>query len=87
MMRTALAVAISVSVSGLFALSASADAPRKYKRDPRPPYDYAYQHPSAQAVCEERARGEDPTGAFAGFPCWAREAFGRGSQGGSRGRR
>jgi hypothetical protein len=86
-MRTALAVAISVSVGALLALDASADAPRKYKRDARPPYGYAYQEPSAQAVCEERARHEDPTGAFAGFPCWAREAFGRGTQGGGRGRR
>jgi hypothetical protein len=67
-------------------LDASADAPRKYKRDTSPAYGYSYQHPSAEEVCQERARAEDPTGAFAGFPCWAREAFGRGSQGG-RGRR
>ncbi|MBO0764370.1 MAG: hypothetical protein J2P50_07260 [Hyphomicrobiaceae bacterium] len=86
-MRTTLAVAISVSVSGLFALSANADAAGRYKRDARPPYGYAYQHPSERAVCEERAKHEDPTGAFGGFPCWAREAFGRGTQGGGRGRR
>jgi hypothetical protein len=27
------------------------------------------------------ARHEDPTGSFAGYPCWARESFARGSQG------
>jgi hypothetical protein len=85
-MRTALAVATSVSLGGLLAFGASADAPRKQKRDPRPPYGYAYQQPSAEEVCQERARAEDPTGLYAGYPCWAREAFGRGTQGG-RGRR
>ena len=35
-------------------------------------------------ACEARARHEDPTGRYAGFPCWAREAFGRGTQGGGR---
>jgi hypothetical protein len=25
----------------------------------------------------DRARNEDPTGLFAGYPCWAREVFGR----------
>ena len=86
-MRTALAVAIVASATGLLALSASADTSRKYKRDAKPPYDYAYQHPSAEAVCEERARAEDPSGAFAGYPCWAREAFAKGTHGGGRGRR
>jgi len=39
---------------------------------------------SQQQVCEERAQAADPTGLYAGYPCWAREAFGRGS--GGRGR-
>jgi hypothetical protein len=30
-------------------------------------------------VCEERAHHEDPTGQYAMFPCWAREAFARGA--------
>jgi len=37
-----------------------------------------------QQVCEERAQAADPTGLYAGYPCWAREAFGRGA--GGRGR-
>jgi hypothetical protein len=32
---------------------------------------------SPRQVCEERAFAEDPTGKYAGYPCWAREAFGR----------
>lgn len=83
-MRTARAVAIFASVSGLLALNASAeDVPHKYKRYKAPP---SYAEARAQAVCDERARHEDPTGVYAGQPCWAREAFARGTQGG-RGRR
>ncbi len=33
----------------------------------------------AQIACEERARHEDPTGRYAMYPCWAREAFARGA--------
>jgi len=27
----------------------------------------------------QRAQNEDPGGQFAGYPCWARESFGRGA--------
>jgi hypothetical protein len=83
-MRTPLAIVILVGSTVALAATASADrtnqrnakAPQ-YSDTPRGQY-YA----SPRAVCEERARAEDPTGLYAGFPCWAREAFGRGSQGG-----
>jgi hypothetical protein len=42
--------------------------------------------PRREAECA-RARHEDPTGVYAGYPCWAREALGRGTQGGGRGGR
>jgi hypothetical protein len=65
--------------------------PRHYYEPPRyyaPRATYGY-GPSGgwsrqQALCEERARNEDPTGQFAGYPCWAREVFGRGAGGGRR---
>jgi len=37
------------------------------------------QERKARIVCEERARHEDPTGQYAMYPCWAREAFARGA--------
>ena len=66
-------------VGGIIALHATADAARKSKRSAAPPY--YYYAPQVDPVCE-RARAEDPTGLFAGYPCWAREAFGRGRSGG-----
>jgi hypothetical protein len=47
----------------------------------RQPRGYGYGPPRGpsweQQVCEERAQAADPTGLYAGYPCWAREAFGR----------
>src|SRR5262245_43480137 len=93
-MRTLLAMALIVA--GSLALAGPADA-RKHQRYYQPRYaqPYYYQPPPAyygapryynreRAICEERAQNEDPTGLYAGFPCWAREAFGRGSGGGRR---
>jgi hypothetical protein len=90
-MRTALAVAILLGA--VLTPASPADAARKGTRGIKPPY-YAAQPryyaprrgyvPRAQSVCEERARNEDPAGQFAGYPCWAREIFGRGSGGGRR---
>ena len=58
--------------------------PGYYYRQPgqyeRPPSYYS----SEQAACEARAQAEDPAGIYAGYPCWARSAFGRGSSGGRR---
>jgi hypothetical protein len=39
----------------------------------RPPYAYRRD----QSECERRARAEDPSGLYAGYPCWARSTFGR----------
>jgi hypothetical protein len=58
--------------------------PRYYRPQP----GYAYRQPgyysSEQAECERRARAEDPAGVYAGYPCWARSAFGRSGGGGRR---
>ncbi len=91
-MRTLLATLIALG--SVLALTSSADAARKYRRGPGPSlgpsYYYAppsYNAPQSSAlrdriVCEERAQAADPSGQFAGYPCWARETFGRGQQGG-----
>ena len=83
-MRTLLSIAIFVG--GIFALNSAADAARYYKRGAKAPA-YGYSYSRQDAVCEANARHEDPTGVYAGYPCWAREAFGRGTQGGGRGGR
>jgi hypothetical protein len=85
-MRTLFAIVIFVG--GTLALNSTADAAHRYKRSAEryyyaPPYYYV---PKREAECA-RARHEDPTGVYAGYPCWAREALGRGTQGGGRGGR
>lgn len=82
-MRTLLAIVIFAG--GIFALNSPADAARKYKGGAKSPPHHSY-YRGGHSACEERARHEDPTGRYAGFPCWAREAFGRGTQGGGQGR-
>jgi hypothetical protein len=50
--------------------------PRYYYGPPAyapPPYAYRRE----QSECERRARAEDPSGLYAGYPCWARSTFGR----------
>ena len=84
-MRTPLAIVILMGSTLALAMTAAADRP--YQRNGKPPpADYQngqyYTSPRAQAVCEERARHEDPSGVYAGYPCWAREAFGKGSNNG-----
>jgi hypothetical protein len=66
---------IAIFAGAMLALDSPADAARKHKRSYKPPYAY---QANAERVCQERARHEDPTGEFAGFPCWAREALARG---------
>ena len=68
-------LAMMIFVGGIFALNLPADAAHKSKRSAKPPYAY---QPKVNLACEERARAEDPTGQFASYPCWAREAFARG---------
>jgi hypothetical protein len=51
-------------------------APRYYYGAPGyvpPPYAYRRE----QSECERRAKAEDPSGLYAGYPCWARSTFGR----------
>jgi hypothetical protein len=92
-MRTlpAIALILAGTLTGSLALSDTADARRsgyhhrygqpRYYHQPRyyGPSPFYYQAPrySRQQICEERAQAEDPTGLYAGYPCWAREAFGR----------
>jgi hypothetical protein len=82
-------LAVLIFVSGLLAVSSTVEAARKSKRATEP----RYYHPvpprrdlREQLLCEERAQNEDPSGQFKGYPCWAREIFGRGSGQGGRGR-
>jgi membrane peptidoglycan carboxypeptidase len=86
-MRTGLAIV--VFLGGILSLISTADADRKRKRSAKPSYLASQKHTRAkeqhsritqeQLACEERARHEDPTGRYAGYPCWAREALARGA--------
>jgi hypothetical protein len=73
--------AIAIFLGALSTLNSAADAaPRKSKRSANPSY-YTAQPPyyfRGDPDCGRRARAEDPTGLYAGYPCWARESFGRG---------
>jgi hypothetical protein len=77
-MRTLLAIVIILG--GTIGPDATADAARK--RSTRQQGHAAQPRANAkeQVECAD-ARHEDPTGSFAGYPCWARESFARGSQG------
>jgi hypothetical protein len=78
-----------IFVGSLLAAHSAADAARRSKRAPQPRYYQPVQpRPDLreQLLCEERAQNEDPGGQFKGYPCWAREIFGRGSGQGGRGR-
>jgi hypothetical protein len=68
-------MAIVIFVGGLVSLDSMADAARKSRRSAKPP---PQQHQKVDIACEARARHEDPSGDFAGYPCWAREALARG---------
>jgi hypothetical protein len=95
-MRTLLAIA--VILAGALALPGPADArkgvrghghspPRYYQPryyQPRSYYAPPRTYSREQAICEENAQAEDPAGVYAGYPCWARSTFGRGSGGGRR---
>jgi hypothetical protein len=76
-MRTSLAI---VTMLGVLTLNTTADAAQKGRRITGPMY-YTAPNPvpysRERAVCEERAQAADRSGLFAGYPCWAREAFGR----------
>jgi hypothetical protein len=87
-MRTVLAIV--VLLGGMLSLISTADADRRKKRSAKASYQASQKHTRAkgqqharvtqeQLACEERARHEDPTGRYAGYPCWAREALARGA--------
>lgn len=79
-----------IFAGSLFAAHSAADAARRSKRIPHQPRYYQPAQPRPdlreQLLCEERAQNEDPAGQFKGYPCWAREIFGRGAGQGGRGR-
>lgn len=66
---------IAIFAGAMLALDSPADAARKHKRTAKATQTY---QTKADRVCQERARHEDPSGEFAGYPCWAREALARG---------
>lgn len=68
-------IAIVIFVGGLVALNSMADAARKSNRGAKPPQQ---KQQKVDHDCEAWARHEDPSGDFAGYPCWAREALARG---------
>jgi hypothetical protein len=80
-MRTLLAIVILAG--GMLALDATAQEAGKPKRSAKQAHSHKANKVSrskADDVCEERARHEDPTGQYASYPCWAREAFARGAR-------
>jgi hypothetical protein len=78
-------LAIALFTIGIFALHTPVDsADSVKKRGAKPRSHSATAQPrtySREEVECERAEHEDPTGLYAGYPCWAREAFGRGKNG------
>ncbi len=88
-MRTFLAIVIfagGIFALDSFALTSPADAARKYAARKDNAKSQRKRFYRRYSVCEERARHEDPTGVYASYPCWAREALSRGTQGGGLGR-
>jgi hypothetical protein len=87
-MRTLLAIAILVVGSALPSQAAEWDRRDRYNAERSYSYGYGYGYGyrrySRQQVECERARHADPSGVYAGFPCWARDAFGSGKNGGTR---
>jgi len=77
-MRTLLAIALFVG--GISGWNAGAYAARKSVRSANAPFSAAQLRDSRRGdpVCERRARADDPGGTFAGYPRWARSAFGQG---------
>jgi hypothetical protein len=75
-MRTLIAIALFAGgVLALYTPAESADATKKRGVKART-YVAQPRVPSREDVECERARHEDPTGLYAGLPCWARETFG-----------
>jgi len=75
-MRTLIATALFAGA--ILGPSTPADSAEAAKKRTAKPRTYAAQPrvPSREAAECERARHEDPTGLYAGLPCWARATFG-----------
>jgi hypothetical protein len=78
-MRTLLAILMVLVGTSVLDAAPRSKAKRYYYAPYANPYSYA---PRGESECQRRARAEDPTGLYAGYPCWARESFGRGLSGG-----
>ena len=76
-------LAIVIFAGGMLALDATAQEASKSKRSAKQSQSHKAKKVSrskAETACEARARQEDPTGQYASYPCWAREAFARGAR-------
>jgi hypothetical protein len=71
-------LAIAMLAGGLVALDTSADSaePTKKRSVKSRSYTAAAPPRTREAAECERAQHEDPSGALAGYPCWAREVLG-----------
>jgi hypothetical protein len=83
-------LAVALFLAGVSALEAQQRGnAKRYYNSPKTyfyntPKTYLYSAPRVESECQRRAQAEDPTGQYAGYPCWAREIFGRGQSGGGR---
>lgn len=71
--------AVAACLGALLVLNATADAAPKTKRAVKPSAATAQLPPTREEVECERAQHHDRTGAYAGYRCWARDAFSRGN--------
>ena len=84
-------IAVALFAGGLLALhtpavsaDAASDAAKKRSAKTRTEAVTAQRRTySRQEVECERAEYEDPSGVYAGYPCWARAALGSGTHGGA----
>jgi hypothetical protein len=74
-MKTLMSALVTMAVLGGIAAPGSA-APRNPERSANPYYvAQPNYHLREQQVCREDAFEADPSGQYAGYPCWARQAF------------
>jgi hypothetical protein len=74
-MKTLMSALVAMAVLPSIAAPASA-APRNSERGADPYYAAQSSYRlREQQVCEQEAFEADPSGQYAGYPCWARKAF------------
>jgi hypothetical protein len=71
--------AVAASLGALLLLNVPVGAAPKAKRTLKPPAATAQLPQVREEVECERARHADRTGAYAGYRCWARDAFSHGN--------